>query len=115
MIDQCPFLSYVLEVRKWEKILNTYLKSFFIETNDDGKIRCFYSNTKSSSYRMSSDSPNLTNQASRDSEQVQLLKTCFVVDPPDKVTGEEFYLISTDFSQFSNTDEQDGELSGDES
>ena len=102
MIDQCPFLSYVLEVRKWEKILNTYLKSFFIETNDDGKIRCFYSNTKSSSYRMSSDSPNLTNQASRDSEQVQLLKTCFVVDPPDKVTGEEFYLISTDFSQLEN-------------
>lgn len=97
MIDKAPFLKYVLEKRKWEKNRNTYLESYFVETNkSDSRIRCFYTASGVSSHRMASRQPNLTNQASRSPEQVKLLKSCFT--PKDK----DHVIISVDFSGLEN-------------
>lgn len=95
MINQEPFIQYILEKRRWDKINTTYLDSFFKETNDDGKIRCFYSCSNVASYRMSASEPNLTNQSSRDGEMVELLKSCFVFDDDE-------LLVSCDFSGLEN-------------
>jgi len=95
MIDQEPFLQNVLDYRKYQKMSQTYLRSFLTETNDDGRIRSFYTLNNVSSFRTASNSPNLQNQASRDAEMVELLKGCF--KPP-----EGWFLTSMDVSGLEN-------------
>ena len=96
MVDQEPFIQYILEKRKYEKMATTYLKSYFDETNDDGRIRAFNTLNNVASFRMASNSPNLMNQSSRIPEQVKLLKSCFVPDNKDCA------LVSCDFSGLEN-------------
>lgn len=96
MVDQEPFIQYILNKRKYEKMATTYLKSYFDETNDDGKIRAFNTLNNVASFRMASNSPNLMNQSSRIPEQVQLLKSCFVPD------NKKCCLLSCDFSGLEN-------------
>lgn len=95
MLSQEPFFQYVLDYREYNKMANTYLRNYFVETNDDGRIRSFYSISNVSSYRSSSSSPNMQNQSSRDPKQVELLKSCFI-------PSEGNYLTSMDFSGLEN-------------
>lgn len=95
LLDQEPFFQYVLDYREYNKMSSTYLRNYFVETNDDGRIRSFYSLSNVSSYRTSSSSPNMQNQSSRDPRQVELLKSCFV---PSKGC----YITSMDFSGLEN-------------
>lgn len=95
MLDQEPFLQYVLDYRKYNKMVNTYIRGYRTEINDDGRIRSFYTLNNVSSFRSASNSPNGQNQASRDKQQVSLLKSCYV--PPSG-----WYITSCDFSGLEN-------------
>lgn len=95
MLDQEPFLQYVLDYRKYNKMVNTYIRGYRNEINDDGRIRSFYTLNNVSSFRSASNSVNLQNQSSRDGLQVELLKSCFV--PPSG-----WYLTCYDFSGLEN-------------
>ena len=95
MLDQEPFLQYVLDYRKYTKMLSTYIKGYETELNDDGRIRSFYTLNNVSSFRSASNSPNGQNQSSRDMEQVSLLKSCYI--PPSG-----WYITCYDFSGLEN-------------
>lgn len=96
MVGQEPFLQYVLDYRKYTKMLSTYLKGYETELNDDGRIRSFYTLNNVSSFRSASNSPNGQNQSSRDQEQVSLLKSCYI--PPSG-----WYMTCYDFSGLENS------------
>lgn len=96
LVDQEPFIENILQYRWYTKALHTYLDGLKKETNDDGRIRCFFTINNVSSYRMASNSPNFQNMSSRDEKQVQLVKTCFVPNSKDH------YISSMDFSGLEN-------------
>jgi DNA polymerase I-like protein with 3'-5' exonuclease and polymerase domains/uracil-DNA glycosylase len=96
LVDQEPFIQNILDYRKYTKILHTYLDGIAKEVNDDGRLRCFYTTNNVSSYRIAANSPNFMNMSSRDSFQVDLVKTCFLPDSPD------YHYTSFDFSGLEN-------------
>ena len=54
-----PFLSTILEYRKLDKCVNTYLISWYNKSAVDGKIHCSYNQIGTATYRLSSSNPNL--------------------------------------------------------
>lgn len=90
LVDQEPFIENILQYRWYTKALHTYLDGLKKETNDDGRIRCFFTINNVSSYRMASNSPNFQNMSSRDEKQVQLVKTCFIPDENCSISSNDF-------------------------
>lgn len=96
MVDQCPFLQNVLDYRKYTKLLSTYLKGALLrETNDDGRLRPFFTLNNVTSYRMAANSPNFLNFVSREPVSVKMIKSCFIPD-------DNCYYVSHDYSGLEN-------------
>lgn len=68
----------VLELRKVNKTLHTYLAQITREVNEDGFIRPFFNLDKVVTFRSSSDSPNFQNIPIRDPEMGELIRRAFI-------------------------------------
>lgn len=72
-----PFLKVMLEMRKIDKVLTTYLPCFMRE-EVDGLIHPIFNLHTVITYRSSSDSPNFQNIPSHDAEVTKLVRDGFV-------------------------------------
>ena len=75
-----PFVVGYLKLEKLEKAYGTYLRGIRREVVD-GYVHCFFNLHLVSSYRSSSNSPNLQNQPKRDEATRKLIRRCFVARP----------------------------------
>lgn len=69
-------LTDLIEYKKLDKTLNTYLKPIWFETNDDDIIRANFSLFKTKSMRSSSDSPNFQNIPKNNKLMKNLIRSC---------------------------------------
>jgi len=60
-----PIMGRIMEWKKWQKVRDTYIKGFEVESTD-GLIHPFFNLHNVVSYRSSSDSPNFQNVPKRD-------------------------------------------------
>lgn len=90
-LDGCknPLATSINVIRKLEKLRGTFIESYILESNINGKIFCQFhplrgdaSGTRSG--RFSSSDPNLQNIPVRDSEWGPLLRSLFIPDPGHK-------------------------------
>ena len=75
-----PVTNYILELRKYLKLRDTYLAQFKRE-EVDGKIHPFFSLVIPVSYRSSSDSPNFQNIPKRDKESKIIIRKGLIPSP----------------------------------
>ena len=92
-------VDLILQYRKCDKVLRTYLKPILEATN--GRLHPTFSMNTTETYRSSSEKPNFQNQPTRDDAQAAIRK-CFIpsTDPPYgeilecDVTGAELRVIA---------------------
>lgn len=73
--NQHPIVEEILKYRKIQKLLSTYVESFYeLTKNSDGYIRTVFNQTLTSTGRLSSSEPNLQNLPIRDEEGKKLRK-----------------------------------------
>jgi DNA polymerase I-like protein with 3'-5' exonuclease and polymerase domains len=77
---QSPFVKDYLELKKHQKILNTYLMGIQREVID-GRIHPFFNLHLARTYRSSSDSPNFQNVPIRDPRFGKLIRKAFIPRP----------------------------------
>jgi uracil-DNA glycosylase family 4 len=70
-----PFTKKLLEVRKLEKIKNTYLAQFIRETGDDLKLHPSFNLNMVVTYRSSSDKPNFQNVPVREENAKRITRS----------------------------------------
>lgn len=97
-LDRCPYpiAQKILEVRKMDKLRETFLKGCLLESHYKGRIHCQFNQLKSDSGgtisgRFSSSNPNLQFIPTR-TDDGKLIRSMFLPDD-----GQEFYSI--DYSQ----------------
>jgi len=86
-----PFTKKIIEMRKLEKIKNTYLEGFISEEYED-KIHSMYNLNTVRSYRSSSNNPNFQNIPSRNKEAQKMTRKGII---PSKNN----ILLEADYSQ----------------
>lgn len=80
-----PIGSLIREIRKYDKLRGTFIESYILDSNVNGKVYCSFHPLKGEeggtrSGRFSSSSPNLQNIPSRDEELAPLLRGMFIPD-----------------------------------
>lgn len=70
-----PFTKLLAEYKTLNTVGNTYLRSYMMESNDDGFLRGFIGLSNVRSYRTSSNSPNLQNSSKRGEHAAYLRRT----------------------------------------
>jgi DNA polymerase-1 len=86
-----PFVKLYLKRKKYVKLGSTYLRGVWRELEDNDLIHVFFNLHKVTTYRSSSDGPNLQNMPIRDKEQARWIRSVFIPRPGHR-------LISHDFS-----------------
>lgn len=84
-----PIGSLIREIRKYDKLRGTFIESYILDSNVNGKVYCSFHPLKGEeggtrSGRFSSSSPNLQNIPSRDEELAPLLRGMFIPDSGHK-------------------------------
>jgi uracil-DNA glycosylase family 4 len=77
LLNKCDLISPLLEFRKWNKALSTYIGQIERETVD-GILRPFFGLHNVATYRSNSNSPNFQNQPKRDKEVMSSIRSCFI-------------------------------------
>ncbi len=90
--DDSPIIPWILEYRKYAKLLGTYIDGLIPHIKADGKIHSYFNQAQTSTGRLSSSSPNLQNISARDEEGKQI-RNAFYYDDPS------VYLMSLDYGQ----------------
>lgn len=80
-----PAVALVQEIRKLEKLRGTFIESYILGANVDGRVYCSFHPLRGESGgtrsgRFSSSNPNLQNVPSRDEELAPLIRGFFVPD-----------------------------------
>ena len=86
-----PFVKKYLEVEKLKKVLGTFLQGVQNEVVN-GYLHHFLNLHIATTYRSSSDLPNLQNQPTRDPVQAKLIRTSFIP------RGDDYVLLERDYS-----------------
>ena len=92
LIDEHPIISLILEYRKYNKLLTTYIDGFKPLIDKNGLIHTTYYQAQTSTGRLSSRKPNLQNIPVRNDEGREVRKL-FSAKSQDRV------LIDADYSQ----------------
>ena len=84
-----PIAKHVLEIRKLEKFQGTFVKSYVLDANVNGKIYCQFNQLRGDadgtrSGRFSSTKPNLQNIPSRDAEIAKMARSMYIPDSGHK-------------------------------
>lgn len=87
-----PFIGELIEVDKLRKLQGTYLEGIRREVDPNGLLHCFFNLHLVTSYRGSSDSPNLQNIPIRDPGIAKIIRRAFVPRADDRV------LVEIDYS-----------------
>ena len=90
--NQHPIIEKILEFRKIEKLVSTYIEPFEKLADRNGYIHTVFNQTLTSTGRLSSSEPNLQNIPIRDEEGKNLRKLFIPSEPNGKI-------ISSDYSQ----------------
>ena len=91
LVDYNPIVEKILEYRKFSKLYSTYAEGLQKYIQNDGKIHTIFSQTMTSTGRLSSSEPNLQNISVRDEDGREIRKA-FKPSPGH-------ILMSSDYSQ----------------
>lgn len=91
LVDYSPVIEKILEYRKFSKLYSTYAEGLKKFIKEDGKIHTIFSQTITSTGRLSSSEPNLQNISVRDEDGREIRKAF--------VPSEGNILMSSDYSQ----------------
>lgn len=92
LADLHPAIPALLEYRKYQKLLSTYVEGLVPHIFEDGKIHTYFNQSETSTGRLSSSQPNLQNISARD-EESRLIRKAFLYE--DEGIG----FLSLDYSQ----------------
>ena len=81
LIDKHPVINDILEYRKYQKLLSTYIDGLTPHIASDHKIHTYFNQCETSTGRLSSSSPNLQNIGARE-EEGRLVRKAFYYDDP---------------------------------
>ncbi len=91
IIDLHPIVSKILEYRKYTKLLNTYIDSFYTFKDENQRIHALFNQSSTMTGRLSSSQPNMQNLSVRDDSRMIIRK--LIIAPQG------YRLISLDYSQ----------------
>jgi len=77
-VQKDPISKCVLEIRKLDKIRNTFIKNMIMEKATKGRIHCQFHSTGTVTGRFSSSNPNLQQVPARDQELAPLIRDLFL-------------------------------------
>lgn len=86
-----PFVALYLELRKFNKLLSTFLEGIERETVD-GVLRVFFHLHKTKTFRSSSSDINFQNLPIRDPIMGEVIRRCFIPRGPDR------HIVEIDYS-----------------
>ena len=92
LIDKHPVISYIIEYRKYNKIVSSYTEALKDSIYEDDKIHAIYNQALTTTGRLSMSEPNLQNISIRDEEGKEIRKAFFYKD-------HKYKLLSFDYSQ----------------
>ena len=87
-----PIISKILEYRKYQKLLSTYIEGYIPYIDENGLIHATFNQALTSTGRLSSSEPNLQNISIRDEESKLIRKAFFYKDTT-------YNILSLDYSQ----------------
>ena len=87
-----PIVSKILEYRKYQKLISTYIDGFIPFIQKDGKVHPTFNQALTSTGRLSCSEPNLQNITTRDEESKKIREAFFYEDP-------NLNILSLDYSQ----------------
>ena len=87
-----PIIPLILEYRKYQKLLSTYIDGYMPFIDQNGLIHATFNQALTSTGRLSSSEPNLQNISIRDSESKNIRKAFFYKDST-------LNILSLDYSQ----------------
>ncbi len=87
-----PIINEIIEYRKYNKLLSTYINGFIPYIDEDGKIHATFNQAITSTGRLSSSEPNLQNISVRDEDGKQIRKAFFYKE-------DNLNILSLDYSQ----------------
>lgn len=90
IINSHEIVEYILQYRKYAKLLSTYVESLGNYVLSDGKIHAIFNQALTQTGRLSSSEPNMQNISVRD-EESKLIRKAFI--PSND------YILSIDYSQ----------------
>ena len=90
--DVHPAIPALLDYRKYQKLLSTYVEGLVPHIFEDGKIHTYFNQSETSTGRLSSSQPNLQNISARD-EESRLIRKAFLYEEED------IGFLSLDYSQ----------------
>ena len=92
LVDEHPIVSKILEFRKYNKLITTYIEGLKNHIYEDGKIHAKFNQALTQTGRLSSSEPNLQNISIRDEEGKQIRKAFHY-------QNNEYEILSLDYSQ----------------
>ncbi len=90
LINDHEIIEYILQYRKYAKLLSTYVDSLGGFVLEDGKIHAIFNQALTQTGRLSSSEPNMQNISVRD-EESKLIRKAFIPSLD--------YILSIDYSQ----------------
>lgn len=88
--DKHPVINDILEYRKYQKIISTYVDGLIPHIHEDGKVHTIFNQALTTTGRLSSKHPNLQNISIRDEVGREIRKAFYYQDS---------YILSLDYSQ----------------
>ncbi len=92
LYEEHPVIQSLLEYRKYQKLLSTYIDGLLPHIEDDYKIHTYFNNCETATGRLSSSSPNLQNIGAKEEEGRKVRKAFYYPD-------EDIVLLSLDYGQ----------------
>ena len=90
LVNEHEIVEYILQYRKYAKLLSTYVDSLGNFVCDDGKIHAIFNQALTQTGRLSSSEPNMQNISVRDEESKSIRKAFLPSND---------YILSIDYSQ----------------
>ena len=90
LVNEHEIVEYILQYRKYAKLLSTYVDSLGNFVCDDGKIHAIFNQSLTQTGRLSSSEPNMQNISVRDEESKAIRKAFLPSND---------YILSIDYSQ----------------
>lgn len=90
IVNEHEIVGYILQYRKYAKLLSTYVDSLGNFVLEDGKIHAIFNQALTQTGRLSSSEPNMQNISVRD-EESKLIRKAFIPSLD--------YILSIDYSQ----------------
>jgi len=88
-----PFVSFLLEYRKYAKLVGTYIEGLTPHIGKDGKIHTYFNQALTATGRLSSKAPNLQNISERDEEGKKIKNAFYYEDPDIEIVSMDYHQI----------------------